>query len=77
MILAERIRFLRISILKSKQTKPGGGIRNPKEILNLILTRTAIQDAYIQDRNLLSDFKAWQKENIESEKQYGTPHKSL
>lgn len=68
MKLADRIKLLRQSILISKITKPSGIRRNPKEILEVVLTRTAIQDAYLQDRGLEEDFMIWQKENLEKEK---------
>jgi hypothetical protein len=71
MKLAERIRFLRHAILKSKIHKPSGARRNPKEILDILLSRTAVQDAYLQDRNLLSDFREWQNTNIEQEREDG------
>lgn len=72
MKLAERIRFLRQAILKSKIHKPSGARRNPKEILDILLSRTAVQDAYLYDRGLIEDFREWQRENLEKEREDGT-----
>ncbi|RHX92024.1 hypothetical protein [Leptospira stimsonii] len=71
--IRERITLLRRGILLSKLYKKDGGRRNHFEIIESLLSRSAVMDAFLQDRELEGDFYEWineQKitENLEYEK---------
>ncbi len=64
MSTAERISFLRRKILFAKLYNKDGSKRSNFEIIQLLLTRCAIQDTFIQDQKLKIEFDAWQNEQI-------------
>ncbi|WP_061235737.1 hypothetical protein [Leptospira weilii] len=61
---AERIAFLRKSILLAKLYDKNGNRRTLNQIISLLLTRCAVQDVFIQDQKLEVEFEAWQNEQI-------------
>ncbi|MDV6237840.1 hypothetical protein CH379_019615 [Leptospira ellisii] len=61
---AERISFLRKSILLAKLYDKNGNRRTLNQVISLLLTRCAVQDVFIQDQKLETEFSAWQTEQI-------------
>nr|WP_026054416.1 hypothetical protein [Leptospira weilii] len=68
MKIHERITLLRRSILLSKLYKKDGSRRTHFEIIEALLSRNAILDAFIQDRELAGEFSEWSNENLIQEK---------
>ncbi|MDI7157182.1 hypothetical protein QMM53_11600 [Leptospira santarosai] len=64
MTTTERISFLRKKILLAKLYDKKGNRRTLNQIISLLLSRCAIQDVFIQDQKLESEFEAWQNEQI-------------
>ncbi|MBE8363466.1 hypothetical protein [Leptospira borgpetersenii] len=61
---AERISFLRKKILLAKLYDKNGNRRTLNQIISLLLTRCAVQDVFLQDQKLETEFSAWQNEQI-------------
>ncbi|WP_061223609.1 hypothetical protein [Leptospira weilii] len=68
MTVSERIVLLRRSILLSRLYKKDGSRRNHIEIIEVLLTRSAILDAFIQDRKLEGELSEWSNENLIQER---------
>ncbi|EKR65772.1 hypothetical protein LEP1GSC036_2610 [Leptospira weilii str. 2006001853] len=68
MTVSERISLLRRSILLSRLYKKDGSRRNHIEIIEVLLSRSAILDLFIQDRKLKGKFSEWSNENLIEEK---------
>ncbi|WP_078125684.1 hypothetical protein [Leptospira alexanderi] len=68
MTVSERITLLRRSILLSRLYKKDGSRRNHIEIIEVLLTRSAILDAFIQDRKLEGELSEWSNENLIQER---------
>ncbi|EKT88080.2 hypothetical protein [Leptospira santarosai] len=64
MSTSERISFLRRKILFAKLYNKDGSKRSNFEIIQMLLTRCAVQDVFIQDQKLEIEFDAWQNEQI-------------
>ncbi|EKN89813.1 hypothetical protein LEP1GSC034_1027 [Leptospira interrogans str. 2003000735] len=64
----ERIELLRRKILLAKLYDKDGNRRTPFKIINMLLTRCALQDVFLQDQKLETEFNAWQNEKIITEK---------
>ncbi|AVQ10703.1 Uncharacterized protein XB16_0356 [Leptospira santarosai] len=64
MSTAERISFLRRKILFAKLYNKDGSKRSNFEIIQMLLTRCAIQDVFLQDQKLEIEFNAWLNEQI-------------
>ncbi|AOP32556.1 hypothetical protein A0128_00880 [Leptospira tipperaryensis] len=70
--IRQRITLLRRGILLSKLYKKDGSRRNHFEIIESLLSRSAIMDAFLQDNRLEGEFSEWIneqkiKENLEYE----------
>ncbi|WP_017852001.1 hypothetical protein ACO1KB_19135 [Leptospira interrogans serovar Szwajizak] len=63
----QRIELLRRKILLAKLYDKNGNRRTPFKIINMLLTRCALQDVFLQDQKLETEFEAWQNEKIISE----------
>nr|WP_036060564.1 hypothetical protein [Leptospira weilii] len=68
MTVSERISLLRRSILLSRLYKKDGSRRNHIEIIECLLTRSAILDAFLEDRELKGKFSEWSNENLIQER---------
>ncbi len=64
MSTSERISFLRRKILFAKLYNKDGSKRSNFELIQMLLTRCAIQDAFIQDRKLEGEFSEWSNEKL-------------
>nr|WP_207769132.1 hypothetical protein [Leptospira adleri] len=72
MRIREKITLLRRGILLSKLYRKDGTRRNHFEIIESLLSRSAIIDAFLQDNKLEGEFSEWVneqkiKENLEYE----------
>lgn len=70
--IREKITLLRRGILLSKLYRKDGTRRNHFEIIESLLSRSAIVDAFLQDNKLEGEFSEWvneqkNKENLEYE----------
>lgn len=64
----ERVGFLRLKYYLDRLKKPDGTIRTKKEIIDLLLTRCALFQLYVEETSDLADFLEWTNEKIVSDK---------